>query len=87
MLFTKKAMGNGRFSHIHDIIVFDQEAFDNTQTVAMQEEVSAYNDAMVQEGKNTFSSDPDAGVHETVFWAFLCAGDRFAMPRLSSNMD
>ncbi len=78
LLFTKKAMGNGRFSHIHDIIVFDQEAFDNTQTVAMQEEVSACNDAMVQEGKKYILIGPgrwgsrDRFLGIPVRWGQIC---------------
>ncbi len=51
LLFTEKAMGNGKIDHITDVIYIDIERFDKSRTPEMAEEINVLNDKMVAEGR------------------------------------
>jgi CheY-like chemotaxis protein len=78
LLFSNRAMGNGRFCGLTDIIVFDEAAFDNTQTTAMQQEVSEFNDLMVAQGRHYILIGPgrwgsrDRFLGIPVRWGQIC---------------
>jgi CheY-like chemotaxis protein len=45
-LYTEKGMGNGCIENIRDIIYLDNDRFDKTQTIKMQEEIEKINQTM-----------------------------------------
>jgi hypothetical protein len=51
ILKSMKGMGNGRIETIRDIIFFDVERFDRTQTEEMAAEIASLNEMMVQQQK------------------------------------
>ena len=51
LLISRKSMGNGKLSDIHDVVYIDPDRFDNTRTEAMAAEIDAINDKMLKQGK------------------------------------
>lgn len=51
LLFSEHAMGNGVIENIQNVVVFDQEKFDNTKTEIMQQEIEAINETLKNENK------------------------------------
>jgi hypothetical protein len=46
VVFTNKALGNGRFTTIQDIVYVIPERFDNTKTLEIRDEISVFNEAL-----------------------------------------
>jgi len=51
-IYSKKAMGNGRFEDIRDILWVDPERFDRTKTVEMAGEIEELNNLLRSEGRH-----------------------------------
>ena len=51
LLFAEKGMGNGVIDYIRDIVFVKNEAFDNTRTEEMAEEVEQINQSLVEAGQ------------------------------------
>ncbi len=51
ILYSEKIMGNGKIDYLRDIVFVKPDAFDNTKTNEMVNEISSINDTMVQQGK------------------------------------
>jgi len=51
ILYSEKIMGNGKIDFLRDIVFVKLNAFDNTKTNEMVDEISSINDTIVQDGK------------------------------------
>lgn len=51
LLMATKGMGNGRFTHITDVIYYNSENFKSTETLEMVREMEKLNKKMVEEGR------------------------------------
>jgi hypothetical protein len=49
VVFTNKALGNGRFTTIQDIVYVKPEKFDNTKTLDIRDDISVFNEALAKE--------------------------------------
>jgi hypothetical protein len=51
LLYSERAMGNGRIGDLHDLIYVDPRRFDRGRTVEMSAELDRLNARLVQEGR------------------------------------
>jgi len=51
LLFASKGMGNGKITHIRDVIYVDVAEFDRTRTKEMAAELGEFNEKLIAEGK------------------------------------
>ena len=58
LLFSSRGMGNGKLSHIKDVIFIDIEKFDRTKTEEMTGEIEFLNEKMEEENKEYILAGP-----------------------------
>lgn len=52
LLYTETGMGNGKISHIRDVIFVDNETFDKSKTNEIAEEIERLNKKMIEQNKD-----------------------------------
>lgn len=78
MLYTEKSMGNGLINDIRDVIYVERDTFDKSKTMEIAAEVDAFNQKMIEEGKQYILLGPgrwgtrDRWIGIPVTWPQIC---------------
>ncbi|MRS04645.1 pyruvate, phosphate dikinase, partial [bacterium] len=78
LLYTEKSMGNGLINDIRDVIFVDRDTFDKSKTMEIAAEVDAFNQEMIEKGKQYILLGPgrwgtrDRWIGIPVTWPQIC---------------